>query len=250
MLKSVALLSTLLLLGTTVPAQQILLVLQKHDDSLGWYDSQTGKPLGRAAKVGHIPHEFVLSLDEQRAYVTNYGVDSYNSEEQGGNTLSVVDLKQHRTERQIDLSQYHRPHGIAIGRSGRLYVTCDLPPRVLVVDPSKGKVLHAADVKAKGPHMVVVSQHETHVWAADALSGTVTDIDLQHDDSVKQIEIGGVPMGMVLSEGGEEGGERLYATTHADKLTVIDTARDRLLAPFRFPVSQPESRGRPITSTC
>jgi YVTN family beta-propeller protein len=224
------LLPTLLSLGTTMPAQ-ILLVLQKHDDSLGWYDPQTGKPAGRVAKVGHIPHEFVLSRDEERAYVTNYGVDSYNTDKQGGNTLSVVDLQQHRTIREIDLGQYHRPHGIAIGQSGRLYVTCDLPPRVLVVDPSKGKVLHAADVKAKGPHMVVVSRDETHVWAADALSGTVTGIDLQHDGSVKQIEIGGVPMGMVLSGGGE----RLFATTHADKLAVIDTATDRLLRFIAIP---------------
>ena len=133
-----------------MPAQQTLLVLQKHDDSLAWYDPQTGKAIGGTAKVGHIPHEFVVSPDQQRAYVTNYGVDSYDSSEAGGNTLSVIDLQQHRTIREFDLGEYHRPHGITIGNSGRLYVTCDLPPRVLVVDASKGTILHAADVKAKG----------------------------------------------------------------------------------------------------
>jgi DNA-binding beta-propeller fold protein YncE len=208
-----------------MPAQQLLLVLQKHDDSLGWYDPQNAKPIGGAAKVGHIPLEFVLSLDEQRAYVTNYGVDSYNSNERGGNSLSVVDLQRHRTIREIDLGEYRRPHGIAIGQSGRLYVTCDLPPRVLIIDPSNGTVLHAAEVNAKGPHMVVVSEDESHVWAADALSGTVTDIDLRDGNALKQIDIGGVPMGMVLSQSGQ----RLFATTHADKLAVIDTAKDRLV---------------------
>ena len=79
--------------------------------------------------------------------------------------------------------------------------------------------------------MVAVSEDESHVWAADALSGTVTDIDLRNGNALKQIDIGGVPMGMVLSQSGQ----RLFATTHADKLAVIDTAKDRLLNSIPIP---------------
>src|SRR5260370_4889156 len=121
MVQSIALLSGSVVVSATMPAKQIFLVLQKHDDSLGCYDPHNAKPIGAVAKVGHIPHEFVLSLDERLAYVTNYGVDSYDSDDQGGNSLSVVDVQQHRTIRETDLGEYHRPHGIAIGQSGRLY---------------------------------------------------------------------------------------------------------------------------------
>lgn len=225
MLRRIGIAAFFMSVTSTLFAQQTLLVLQKHDDSLAWYEAHTGKLMGPAAKVGHIPHEFVVSPDEQYAYVTNYGVDSYNSSEQGGNTLSVIDLRQHKAIRDIDLGDHHRPHGIAMGKSGRLYVTSDLPPRILTIDPVSGKVLHVADVKARGPHMVAVSADESHLWVANALSGTVSDVDLSRQDRVQQIDIGGVPMGLVLSLEGDT----LFATTHADKLAVIDTKTDRLL---------------------
>ena len=146
-------------------------MLQKHDDSLAWYEPHSGKQAGAIAKVGHIPHEFVVSADQRYAFVTNYGVDSYDSASSGGNTLSVVDLRQHKTVREIQLKEFHRPHGIAIGGSGHLYVTCDLPPALLEVDPGPGKIVHSWSVKARGPHMVSVSSDESLAWTGRCALG-------------------------------------------------------------------------------
>src|SRR5215470_13816162 len=69
-----------------------LLVLHKKASTLGLYDPVTGARLW-TAPVGSKPHEMVLSPGDRYAYVTDYGVDSYNDTAEGGRTVSIVDLQ-------------------------------------------------------------------------------------------------------------------------------------------------------------
>jgi len=198
------------------PAQ--VLILHKGDDSLGVYDEATGK-LEQKIPTGSKPHEFTVSADERVAFVSNYGVDSWTEERQGGNTLSVIDLAARKPAGEIPLGQYHRPHGIHLGRSGRLYVTCDFPPALAVIDSRRRKLLHAIPVSGKLPHMVAVTPDERQAWTADSGSGTVSVIDLRARRQRASIDVGGVPMGIALTPDGKT---LLVGTRTTNQVVVVD----------------------------
>ena len=111
-------------------APPVVVVVQKVANSLGLYDSATGRLIWTAA-VGVRPHELVLSAGERYAYVTDYGVGTYTDPAEGGHTVSIVDLQKGERVGVVDLGRFRRPHGIALGFSGRVYVTVDHPAAVL-----------------------------------------------------------------------------------------------------------------------
>lgn len=200
----------------SAPAQ--VLILHKGDDSLGIYD-ETGGKLQQKIPTSAKPHEFAVSRDQRFAFVTNYGVDSWTEEKQGGNTLTVIDLAARQPAGEIALGQYHRPHGIHLGRSGRLYVTCDFPPALAVIDSRKKKLLYAISVSGKLPHLVAVTADERQAWTADSGSGTVSVIDLRARRQRGSVEVGGVPMGIALTPDEKT---LLVGTRTANQVVVLD----------------------------
>src|SRR5439155_14664183 len=112
------------------------LILHERAESLGIYDSDTGRKWAEPIPVGPKPHEMIPSSDGRHLYITNYGVDRFTDVATGFNSISIVNLTALKKEATIDLGRYHRPHGIERGHSGRLYVTTDFPPAVLVIDPA------------------------------------------------------------------------------------------------------------------
>lgn len=144
----------------------------------------------------------------------------------------MVDLKLRKTLGEIDLGKFHRPHGIERGASGLLYVTCDLPPSLVVVDPAARKIVGAIDVQQALPHIVALTEQEDKAYTVNSGAGTVTVIDLLTGKAVEHIRIDGVPMGLALSPDGR----RLYAANRTgDAVAVIDTRRDQLLTKIRIP---------------
>lgn len=198
------------------PAQ--VLILHKGDDSLGVYDEASGK-LEQKIATGAKPHEFAVSADERFAFVSNYGVDSWTEEKQGGSTLAVIDLAARKPAGEIALGGHHRPHGIHLGRSGRLYVTCDFPASLAVIDSRRKRMLHAIPVSGKLPHMVAVTADERQAWTADSGSGTVSVIDLRGRRQRGTIEVGGVPMGIALTPDEKT---LLVGTRTANMVVVVD----------------------------
>jgi YVTN family beta-propeller protein len=217
----------LLALGLTVcVAGQTLWVVEKHNDTVGVYDLASGKPLA-SIKVGTRPHEFALSNDGSKLYVTNYGVNSYSQTDRGANSISVIDVAQRAVTGEIDLGEYHRPHGIEIGRDGLLYVTTDEPASVLIVDPEERRVLARMDPGQKLPHMVQLSRDETKAYSANSGSGSVSVMNVRDHRLIRTIDVGGVPMGFAL----DRRGERLYvATRSGHQVVVLDTRRDVVIA--------------------
>lgn len=212
-------------------AQEKLLVVHKLDDSFGIYDASSGK-LETRIPVGRKPHEFVLSSDEKTVFVTNYGVDTWNTTEPGGNTITIIDLLQRKVVGELSLGEFRRPHGIERGTSGRLYVTTDLPAALHIIDAKKRRILHSIKLTSKLPHMVCVSSDERKAWTADAGSGTVTLIDLYYRRQSNTFDVGGVPMGVALSA--DE--KRLFAATQSGNEiiwidAVANTIRRRLGVP-------------------
>jgi YVTN family beta-propeller protein len=218
-------------LAVSLCAGETILVAHKWADSVGIYDAGSGQSIA-VIPVGKKPHELALSPDLRLAYVTNYGLDLYTETAPGGNTLSIVDLKLRQTIGEIDLGKFRRPHGIERGASGKLYVTCDLPPSLVVVDPLTRRILRSIDVGQALPHMVALTEREDKAYTVNSGAGTVTAIDLRAGKAVKHIRIDGVPMGLALSPDGR----RVYAANRTgDAVAVIDTRRDQLITKIQIP---------------
>jgi YVTN family beta-propeller protein len=214
----------LLALPLAALAANTLLVVHKLDDSFGFYDAATGKLEAKVA-TGAKPHEFALSADRRFAYVTNYGADTYTETQSGGNTITIVDLKERRAAGEIALGDYHRPHGIERGKSGRFYITTDMPAAVVVLDAKKRKVLSAIPVTGKLPHMIQLRADERQAWTADAGSGTVSVVDLAARRQRTQIDVGGVPMGLALAS--DE--KTLFVATRTNNMVVaVDAVTNRV----------------------
>src|SRR5262249_47581473 len=167
----------LMLFSTSAYAQEVAVIVHKWDNSVGFYDSDTGKQLAKV-EIGVKPHEMALSADRRLGYITNYRVNTYTQHEEGAN--SILNLQRVRRGKvgEIGLGKFHRPRGIGPGRSGRLYVTCDFPPSLLVIDPAKRAILREYPVGQTLPHMVMITRDEKKAYTANAGSGTVTVIDL------------------------------------------------------------------------
>lgn len=200
-----------------------MLVVHKHGDSVGFFENGV---MVKEVAVGRKPHEVVLSPDGRLAYVTNYGVDRYDESVPGGTTISIVDTRQRAVVGEIPLGEHRRPHGIARGRSGRLYITTDYPAALLVIDPTARKVMRSLDVRDKLPHMVEVLPNESKAYTANAGSGSVTVLKLQGDAAPRIIPVGGVPMGFALTRDAR----RLFVGTRGgNEVIEVDTARDEIV---------------------
>jgi len=197
-----------------------LLVLQKKANALGLYDPGSGRRLWNV-EVGLKPHEMALSEGDRLAYVTDYGVDSYNDTAEGGRTISIVDIAAGKRIATIELGRFRRPHGIVAGFSGRLYVTVDHPAAVLEVDAAARRVAAEHLIDQKLPHMVAVSKDERWLYTANAGSGTVSILDRRTTAPVQSVAVGGVPMGLAVTRSGEQ---LLVATRDANEVVVVDLA--------------------------
>jgi YVTN family beta-propeller protein len=203
------------------PIDATLLVAHKWGDSVGFYDAMTGR-LEKEVPIGHRPHESVLSHDGRRAYFTLYGLDLYTETVEGGRAVAVLDVPSRTKVGEIDLGKYRRPHGIEIGRSGRLFVTCDHPPALVILDPTQKAVVDAIELSDPKSlcHMVVVADDERVAFVANCGTADISVIDLKSRREIQRIPVGGVPMGMALSHDGRT----LWATTRTTNgLALIDT---------------------------
>jgi YVTN family beta-propeller protein len=235
---SLAAVSTPLQAQTAAGSAESLAVGCKWNDSVIFYSAVTGEELQKVT-IGRRPHEMAMSADGKMAFVSLYGLDFYYEDAEGGRAVAILDLIGRRKTGEIDLGEYRRPHGIEVGhQSGLIYVTCDRPPALLVLEPNRRSVQAAIRLENAQalPHMVAVSRDERAAYVANCGTGTVSVIDLAARKVVQDISIGGVPMGMALTADGRT----LFATNRtADGVAVIDTAADKVKRII-------EIRGQPV----
>jgi YVTN family beta-propeller protein len=202
---------------------EILLVLHKGTSSLGFYTPEG--QLQAEVPVGKHPHEMVVTPDGRYAYITDNGTMRIEHPGEGGNTVSIVDLRQRRRTGTIKLDHERRPHGIDYeAKTGRLVVSTELPDRLLLIDAADRKVMKRFPTQGRTSHMASFgpgASGATWAYVSNSSSATVSAVNLT-TGVVRVIPTGQRPEGSVLSKDGS----RLYVTNRESaSLTVIDTER-------------------------
>jgi DNA-binding beta-propeller fold protein YncE len=214
-------------------ARAVILLGQKNDHSLGYYDLGTGAELRRVA-LAPFPHEMVLDAPRRHAFLTHFGVALAEDEGPGGNTVSVVDVAAGRVVRAIDCGAWRRPHGIARDGAGRLYVASEGASRLLVIDdPLGGGVTASPPTGGAGSHMVSVTRDGGLAFVSNMGPGTVTVVRPREPDRPPVV----IPVGARPEGSAFDRDERfLFAVVReAGSIAVIDVARlevvDRVTTP-------------------
>jgi YVTN family beta-propeller protein len=203
-----------LLLALLLPSEGTLIVLDKSDATASIH-SDAGGPARLKLPVGQGPHEVAVSPDGKTAVVCDYG------EQQGGSTLTVLDLTSWKVARTIDLGEYRRPHGIVYQADGRhVVVTAEANQALIRVDVLEAKVVRAFPTQAQASHMVATTPDGARAFVSNIGSGSVTAIDLVEGTILAQIETGAGAEGIAVTP---DGREVWVGNRAADTLSVIDT---------------------------
>ena len=158
------------LTATSAAAADLLLAINKGDQTLAIIDAATLKVLG-TAPTGPDPHEVVASADGKLAYITNY-----NAGNGSANSLSVIDLVAMKALPPIDLGALGRPHGITLA-DGKIYFTAEGAKVVARYDPATRRVDWVVGTGQDRTHMVIVSSDQKTIFTTNVSSATVSILE-------------------------------------------------------------------------
>jgi DNA-binding beta-propeller fold protein YncE len=131
-----------------------LVLIDKRGAHVRFVDPSTYKELSNL-EVGDAPHDLAISPDHKTVYIPIYGDGVYGKNPHPGHTIAVIDLATRQLTATIDISPYIAPHGIQVDARGKLYVSCDLSRKLLVIDPKTRAIETAIDTEGTG-HWVAV----------------------------------------------------------------------------------------------
>jgi len=203
--------------------RDVILVVQKSDHSLGYYDFETGEELARIP-VDPFPHEFALSADRRTAYLASFGVALAEDPGPGGNTVSIVDIPDRKRIGTVHCGEYRRPHDVALDGEGTLYALSEATGYLLIVrDPASGEFNHAIPTRGAGSHMVSVRRDGSVAFCSNMESGTVSAVfPGEPDRPAAVLAVGKHPEGSAFDA--EE--RRLYVMNRESaEISVLDVAR-------------------------
>ncbi|HXU29740.1 MAG TPA: alpha/beta fold hydrolase [Thermoanaerobaculia bacterium] len=205
---------------------ETLAVANKSDASVDLIDPATGR--SRATlPTGNGPHEAAISPDGATLVVSDYGTRA-----EPGSSLTVIDLATRRVVAKVDLGAPKKPHGLAWLGPQDLAVTAEGSGELLIVKPREGKVVRTVATGQEISHMVAVTPEGKRAFVANIGSGSVTAIDLQTGQKLKDIPTGAGAEGIAFRPGTRE----VWVTNReADTLSVIDADHLTVIATVPCP---------------
>ncbi|MCL4744486.1 MAG: YncE family protein [Burkholderiaceae bacterium] len=214
-------------------ARKVMVVVQKDDHSLGFYDFASARELRRVTLPAY-PHEFVVNAQGTRAYICHFGLKLAEDEGPGGDEISVVDLPSATRIGSIRCTPWRRPHGIALDGAGALYVLSEAASRLLLIpDPDSGRIEGALPTAGRGSHIVSVTANGLWAFTSNMFSDTVSALDTTDPQRAPiVIESGDRPEGSAFDAGEKR---LLVANRESANITVIDVARRRAIDSIDVP---------------
>ncbi|WP_298955890.1 hypothetical protein [uncultured Methylobacterium sp.] len=204
-------------------ASDTLVVMEKGDHALAFYELATGRRTGGVVLPGEYPHEFALDRAGRFAFVGQYGAKSSTTPGPGGGTVHVVDIKARALVRSIDCDPFRRLHGVRLDGRGRLLVLSEDRDVLLGFDaPAEAERPDRAVATGgiKG-HLFSLTRDGETAFVTNLLSNTITRVrPFDPAAAPKAVAAGRWPEGTALSPDERS----LYvAARRSETLLVLDT---------------------------
>ena len=224
------LLAAALAAGASGGLPDLLVVVNKSDDTVSILDAKSGA-LRATVKTGRGPHEVEVLADGKTAAVSDYGKAA-----EPGHTVTLVDLDRGAAIGTVELGPGTRPHGLESLADGRLLVTAEGTKELLIVDPIGRKVTARIPTGREVSHMVAAARSGGRAFVASIGSGTVTAADLSGGKVAADRPTGEGAEGIDVTPDGRQ----VWVTNRAaDTVSVLDASNLSVLATLpaaKFPI--------------
>jgi DNA-binding beta-propeller fold protein YncE len=162
-------------------------------------------------------HELAMACDRRTAYIPLYGDGIYGNNKNPNNKVLVIDLERQEIAEIIELGEYVAPHGMAATGDGKLWVTCDIPNKLLCLDLASRSIEAVYDNPSKGGHMLEKLPDESKLYIS-AKEGPLGAFDV-----AKRAYTATVPLAAEgIASGNGSGSEGLTATPDGRRVIVCD----------------------------
>src|SRR5262245_58626441 len=200
-----------------------VMAVDKVGNRIRFYDPESLQEIKSFAAPEPAAHELAISHDRRLAFVPLYGDGVYGSNRSPNNKILVIDLKAQALIDIVPLGDMTAPHGMVASSDGKLWVVCDIPNKLVVVDPAKRSIEAAYDCPSKGAHQMALLPDESKVYVS------CKEGDLSVLDRERRMWMASVPMrGPGVMSGNGSGSEGVMPTAAGDRLVVIDNDRNDL----------------------
>lgn len=192
-----------------------LVVLNKSAYTAMIIDMATREVL-ETLPTGVSPHEAVISPDGSIAVASNYG--EYDGEP--GHTLTVIDLENRVVDREIDLGEFTRPHGLEWFDDGEhLAVTGEGQQSLVILHVPTDEIVKVIPTDQERSHMVHLYAGNTRAIVPNIDSGTISIIDLEAEETVALVETGEGAEGVAISP---DESEAWISNRYEDTISIVD----------------------------
>jgi DNA-binding beta-propeller fold protein YncE len=214
------------------PVDAGLIAVDKVANKIRFYEPESLREIKVLDGPEPCVHELALSCDRKLAFVPLYGDGIYGSNRQPNNKVVVIDLAAQSIADVIELGEFVAPHGMVATRDGKLWVVCDIPNRLLCIDPARRSIEQVFAAPAKGAHLVEKLPDETKLYIS-AKEGDLAAFDIGNRAFTAAIPMRGNAIQSGNGSGSEgltvapDGRRLLVVDNHRCEIRVIDTASDR-----------------------
>ena len=214
-----------------VPPKPVLWVVNQREHTVLAVDAASGDVRARIL-TGVNGHEIALSKDGRLAYVPIYGDSVLGKPGSNGDSIDVIDTQTMQRVRTLTLGRAVRPHAIAVGRDGNLYVTAELAQAVLVINPADGQVVAEIPTGRPQSHVLALSPNGRNAYTSNAESGTISFLDMRK----RTLELV-VPAATHIQRVAVSADGRLVFTqdTTQPHIVVLDAATGKLVRTISIP---------------
>lgn len=209
--------------GSNITGSNGLIAVDKVANHIRFYDPDTLREIGSFPAPEPAAHELAISHDRRLAFVPLYGDGIYGANRNPNNKILVIDLAGQRLADVIALGGLTAPHGMVATAEGKLWVVCDIPNKLLLVDPQRRAIEAAYDCPAKGAHQIALLPDESKLYISSK------EGDLAAFDPARRAFTAQIPMRAPdVMSGNGSGSEGLMPAAAGDRLVVIDNIKNDL----------------------
>ena len=208
------------------PAQGLLLVVNKGEQTLGIVSPAADAQLAVVPEGGITGHEVAASPDGRTAYVPIYGNSGVGRVGTDGRNMVVIDIAQRKVTGDVDFGHGVRPHcAVFEPNKGLLYVTTEVDNSITIVDPRTLKIVASIPTGQPESHMLAITRDGRRGYTANVGPGTVSVLDLQARKTIAVIPVAQIIQRISLSLD-----EKLIFTADQTRpqLAVIDTSSNKI----------------------